>query len=145
MVREYSPYFDDPQAPEERQYGTSFQPFVYQSVWSKCRSEVSLFSFIDEKVCLVLKYQYKTKNGNIIRLTNEYNWKKIYFFLLYFHCFISHINKIFTFEEIIFLLERCIVKRKTYLCSVQLEKWLDVKKAFFALSWKRNRQFPTEG
>ena len=26
-------------------------------------------------------------------------------------------NKIFTFEEIIFLLERCIVKKKTYLCE----------------------------
>ena len=27
------------------------------------------------------------------------------------------IRKIFTFEEIIFLLERCIVKKKTYLCE----------------------------
>ena len=28
-----------------------------------------------------------------------------------------YIRKIFTFEEIIFLLERCIVKKKTYLCE----------------------------
>ena len=43
-------------------------------------------------------------------------------------------NKIFTFEEIIFSVERCIVKKKTYLCRVRPEKWLDYKKAFFALS-----------
>ena len=30
---------------------------------------------------------------------------------------IHHIKKIFTFGEIIFLLERCIVKKKTYLCE----------------------------
>ena len=29
---------------------------------------------------------------------------------------ICNIDKIFTFGEIIFLLERCIVKKKTYLC-----------------------------
>ena len=49
---------------------------------------------------------------------------------------ICNIDKIFTFGEIIFLIERCIVKKKTYLCSVRLEKWPDTyKKAFFALSW----------
>ena len=37
-----------------------------------------------------------------------------------------YIRKIFTFEEIIFLLERCIVKKKTYICNVQLEKWLNI-------------------
>ena len=35
-------------------------------------------------------------------------------------------NKIFTFEEIIFSVERCIVKKKTYLCRVWLEKWSDI-------------------
>lgn len=54
-------------------------------------------------------------------------------------------NKIFTFEEIIFSVERCIVKRKTYLCRVRPEKWLDYKIAFFALSQYRNRQFQAGG
>jgi hypothetical protein len=66
---------------------------------------------------------------------------KVNFFLIIAH----YIRKIFTFEEIIFLLERCIVKKKTYLCSVWLEKWPDDKKAFFALSWYWNRQFLTDG
>ena len=57
----------------------------------------------------------------------------IFFFDIFFKN-IHYIQKIFTFEEIIFSLERCIVKKKTYLCSVRLEKWLDDKKAFFALS-----------
>ena len=35
-------------------------------------------------------------------------------------------KKIFTFEEIIFSLERCIVKKETYLCIVQPEKWLGI-------------------
>ena len=39
-------------------------------------------------------------------------------FPLYFSSDITcHIRKIFTFGEIIFLLERCIVKKKTYLCE----------------------------
>lgn len=54
-------------------------------------------------------------------------------------------NKIFTFEEIIFSVERCIVKKKTYLCRVRPEKWLDYKIAFFALSQYRNRQFQAGG
>ena len=47
---------------------------------------------------------------------------KVNFFLIIAH----YIRKIFTFEEIIFLLERCIVKKKTYICNVWLEKWLDI-------------------
>ena len=39
--------------------------------------------------------------------------------------FIYGFNKIFTFEEIIFSVERCIVKKKTYLYRVRPEKWLD--------------------
>ena len=68
----------------------------------------------------------------------------IFFFDIFFKN-IHYIQKIFTFEEIIFSLERCIVKKKTYLCIVRLEKWLDDKKAFFALSWNRNRQFQSKG
>ena len=56
------------------------------------------------------------------------------FFSESMHVFICNIRKIFTFEEIIFLTERCIVKKKTYLCPVEPEKWLGIKKAFFALS-----------
>ena len=63
-------------------------------------------------------------------------------FCIYMIC---NANKIFTFGEIIFLIERCIVKKKTYLCRVQSEKWLDDKKAFFALSLYRNRQFLAKG
>ena len=37
------------------------------------------------------------------------------------------------------------VKRKTYLCIVRPEKWLDYKIAFFALSRIRNRQFQAGG
>ena len=37
--------------------------------------------------------------------------KKVIFFII----IIYYIRKIFTFEEIIFLLERCIVKKKTYI------------------------------
>ena len=56
------------------------------------------------------------------------------FFSRYEALLMIDFNKIFTFEEIIFLVERCIVEKKTYLCRVRPEKWLDYKKAFFALS-----------
>jgi len=38
-------------------------------------------------------------------------------FLLFCINMIHHAEKIFTFGEIIFLIERCIVKKKTYLCE----------------------------
>ena len=38
-------------------------------------------------------------------------------FLLFCVYIFRYVDKIFTFGEIIFLLERCIVKKKTYLCE----------------------------
>ena len=40
--------------------------------------------------------------------------------------FALHKKRIFIFEEIIFLFERCIVEKKTYLCGVGSEKWPDI-------------------
>ena len=42
-------------------------------------------------------------------------------------------NPFFSLEERIFSLERCIVKKKTYLCHVWLEKWLDIIRKRFLL------------
>ena len=55
------------------------------------------------------------------------------FFSESMHVFICNIRKIFTFGEIIFLTERCIVKKKTYLCLVRPEKWPDVLESVFLL------------
>ena len=66
-------------------------------------------------------------------------------FLLFCIYIFRYVDKIFTFEEIIFLLERCIVKKKTYLCRVQLEKWLDIRKRFLLYPDFEIANFQQEG
>jgi hypothetical protein len=51
-----------------------------------------------------------------------------------------------TFEEIIFLLERCIVKKKTYLCECPAREMVgNIRKRFLLYPKYRNRQFQQKG
>ena len=72
-----------------------------------------------------LHYTHCTKTLLIHKLLNDWCNEcnvfdillKTTVFLLFCIYIFRYVDKIFTFEEIIFLLERCIVKKKTYLCE----------------------------
>ena len=65
-------------------------------------------------------------------------------FLLFYINMIHHAEKIFTFGEIIFLIERCIVKKKTYLCECLAREMVGhIRKRFLLYPKIRNRQFQT--
>ena len=94
--------------------------FIYIFTSYRCyseRSEESVFVHFFSTELHFNCLSFKESEANEGVKVGRCSLLKTAVFLLFFIYIIHHFEKIFTFGEIIFLLERCIVKKKTYLCE----------------------------